>query len=115
MPIARLNSARPPTSTSCVRLMKTSAPASGAATQGPTMSADIPPITKTAASRPPASRPERSVSRLCTKAGICNSKTPNIDSDSVASSSAKAPSTQGFCNAAASPSPSSPATTPNAV
>ena len=115
MPMARLNSARPPITTSLVWLMKTSAPASGAATQGPTISADSPPITNTPANLPPGSLPEVSVMRLWMKPGICNSNTPNIDSDKVASISAKAPSTQGFCSAAARPSPSRPATTPKAV
>ena len=53
MPIARLNRARPPITTFLVWLMNTSAPASGAATHGPTISADRPPITNTPANLPP--------------------------------------------------------------
>ena len=49
MPAASENSAVPPSVTSRVWLMNTSAPASGAATHGLTISADTPPIANTPA------------------------------------------------------------------
>ncbi len=94
MPIARLNSATAPRTTSWVRPMKTSTPASGAATHGPTTSAERPPMTNTPANRPPGRRCVQALMRVCKALGICSSKTPNIDSDSAASRSANAPSTQ---------------------
>jgi len=52
MPTAIANSAAPPMTTSRLWLMYSSAAASGAATQGPTISAEIAPITNTPASLP---------------------------------------------------------------
>ncbi len=56
IPTASANSALPPSITSRVWLRYTSAPASGAATQGLTINADSPPIRNTPAMRPPRSR-----------------------------------------------------------
>ena len=49
---------------------------------------------------------------LCSAAGSCSSYRPNIDSASSTKTSAKLPSTHGFCSAADSIVPASPAATP---
>ncbi len=59
MPMASTNSARPPSTASPVWLMCSSAAASGAATQGLTTSAEMPPIANTPAYWPPRMRPPR--------------------------------------------------------
>ena len=112
MPMASENSDTPPSTTSLVWLMYSKAPAKGAATQGPTINAEMAPMTKTLVKRPPWMRLLASVKRLCRKLGICNSKKPNMDSDSATKIAAPAPSAQGFCSALEISVPERPAATP---
>ena len=69
MPMAMANNAVPPSTTSPVWLMYTRAPASGAATQGPTIREDTAPSTKTLASLPPCSPPLTLLSLPCRPCG----------------------------------------------
>ena len=101
-----------PSTASPVRLMYSNAPASGAATQGPTISAESTPIRNTAATLPPWSRPPAFASRLCIDVGSCSSYTPNIESANSTKIAAKPPSTHGFCREADSSVPARPAATP---
>jgi hypothetical protein len=69
MPSASAKSAEPPSTTSPVREICSSVPASGAETQGLTITAESTPIAATEAMRPPRSRPCVSCSRCCRKPG----------------------------------------------
>ena len=69
MPAASENNAVPPSATSRVWLMNTSAPASGALTQGLTISADTAPIANTPAAWPAGRRFECAVMRVANAAG----------------------------------------------
>jgi hypothetical protein len=77
--------------------MYSKAPVSGAATQGPTITADSTPIENTAATWPPCRREPAVASLLCRAEGNCSSYRPNIDSASSTKTTAKLPSTHGFC------------------
>ena len=72
MPSDMTNSAVPPSAASPVCAMYSKAPASGAATQGPTIRADKAPISAMAGSEPPW-RLAVFETRLCSAAGSCSS------------------------------------------
>ncbi len=95
--------------------MYSKAPASGAATQGPTIRADSAPITSAPVYRPPGMREDRSDSMAWMPEGIWNVNTSNMASASTASRMAKSDRIHGVCSQAASPAPLSPAATPSAV
>ncbi len=73
MPAASENNAEPPSVTSRVCPMNTSAPASGALTQGLTISADTAPIANTPATWPAGRRCECVVTRCVHAAGSLSS------------------------------------------
>ncbi len=73
MPTAIANSALPPMMTSRVWLMYSSAPASGAATHGPTISPEIAPMANTPASLPDDWRFETVLNLSCSTLGTCSS------------------------------------------
>ena len=73
MPKPIMNRAAPPSKTSRDWLTYKSAPAKGAATHGPTMTADIAPMAKTPASVPPVRRLLVLVAPDCHAVGNCNS------------------------------------------
>ena len=107
----------PPNTGSRVCAMYSTAPISGGATHGPTISADSAPIAATPTHDPPRWRSLAAPSRARSPAGNCNSYRPNIDSDNTTNNAANAPSTQTFCIAACrfAAAPSSPANTPAMV
>ncbi|CFD85428.1 Uncharacterised protein [Bordetella pertussis] len=115
MPQAIANRAAPPRITSPVCEMYSNAPASGAATQGPTINADSAPMTRAPVTRPPGIRLERSLRRACRPAGIWKVKAPNIASARTASRMANSDRIHGVCSHAARPAPLRPAATPSAV
>ncbi len=71
MPTASEKSAVPPSQTSRVWLRYSNAPASGAATQGLTISADTPPIAQTPATRPAGSLCDAVAMRDASADGSC--------------------------------------------
>ena len=73
IPSAMENRAAAPNTTSRVWLIYSSAPANGAATQGPIISADSAPIPKTLAKCPPLKCPVSLESLLCIEFGNCSS------------------------------------------
>ena len=86
MPIASRNSAAPPSTGSWLWPMYSTAPASGGATHGPTISADNAPIAATPASEPPRWRSVSAPSRERSAIGSCSSYRPNDDSASATNS-----------------------------
>ena len=112
MPSASTNSATPPSVVLPVCAMKASAAASGGATQGPTMTADSAPMTKTPMKLPPFILLEASENLLCSALGNWISKKPNIDSASRTKMPAPMPSAHGFCRAFDSSVPDRAAATP---
>ena len=97
MPAARANSADPPNTTSRVWLRYTRALANGAAPQGLTISAEIPPTANTPATRAASRDCDASVTRLVKATGSCSSQAPNIDMPTTTSPTANAPSAHGLC------------------
>src|SRR5690606_19022637 len=115
MPQARKNKARPPSTTSCVCEIYSRIPASGAATHGPTIKADTAPSSTAADALPPGRRWLQAFNAVCHRTGAWKVKTPNIDSASKTSSTAKTLNIHGVCKAAARLSPVRPASTPMTV
>src|SRR5690606_16650534 len=114
-PQAKANRAEPPRTTSPVCEINSSTPAKGAATQGPTISADSMPIRNTPPICPPGKRFMVSFKRFCSAAGACTVKTSSMDKASTTRIRANRPKTHGFCNQLAKPAPSKPAATPSKV
>src|SRR5690606_6624243 len=97
-PQAIANNAVPPSTRSPVCEMNNSTPASGAATQGPTISADTMPMTNTPPYRPPGILDKRAFKAVCMPVGACSVKTSNMAKANIPSTIAKTVSTQGVCS-----------------
>ena len=99
MPIASRNSAAPPSTGSWLWPMYSTAPASGGATHGPTISADNAPIAATPASEPPRWRSVIAPRRERRAIGSSSSYRPNDDNASATNNAANAAMIHGFWNA----------------
>src|SRR3546814_5483953 len=114
-PQARANSATPPSTRFPVWEMNSSTPASGAATHGPTISAETMPMINAAPALPPGILDRPPFRTDCMAEGVCRVKTSNIANASNARTIAKSASTQGVCSQIDKLAPIRPASTPSTV